>query len=565
MENLYSRLAPALIAIIELLLMGAAAVVIVRPRREKPGGSGSSSFQVVERSFGRLARRRALAVLTVGVGAIGVRTLLIPILGVPEPRWNDEFSYLLAADTFANGRVTNPPHPMWVHFESFHINQQPTYMSKYSPAQGLVLAAGQLLGHPWIGQLLITGAMCSALCWMLQRWLPPRWALFGAILAALRLAVLSYWINAYWSASVVAFGGALVLGAWPRLRSHPSIRMSLILGFGLLVLANSRPYEGLAFAIPIAILMMAWLAGANRPSFGQSVRKVLLPTVAVLVLGALATGYYNYRNTGSPLFMPYEVNRIQYETARYFLWQKPLPEPIYHHAEMRDYYRWEEGEFEQTRTLRGYLLRALDKVAGWWRFYLGPLLTLPFLAMPWVLRDRRVRVPIVLCVATAVAIAVETWMSPHYFAPAAGALYILLVQGIRHLRQWRRRSGDLGLQITRAILLVACAMIVLRVTAAASHTHIEPDWPRGNLERASMLRQLQRMPGMHLVLVRYGPHHDTDREWVWNDASIDASKVVWARDMGRESNVELIQYFRGRKVWFLEADHAKPQLQPYPE
>jgi len=186
---------------------------------------GASWFEYMERRFSSLAHRRTLAVVLSGAIALVLRIALLPILPIPEPAIQDEFSYLLGADTFLHGRLTNPTHPMWVHFESFNIIQKPTYASIYPPVHALFLASGRLLfGHPFWGVWLSLGLMSAAICWMLQGWISPPWAFLGALLCIVRFCTFSFWANSYMVPAASALGGALTLGALPRIRQSPSLR-----------------------------------------------------------------------------------------------------------------------------------------------------------------------------------------------------------------------------------------------------------------------------------------------------------------------------------------------------
>ena len=69
------------------------------------------------------------------------------VFGLPDlnqVRIHDEHGYLLQADTFASGRMSNPApqHPEF--FESPYILVSPTYQAKYPPAQAAFLARMRL-------------------------------------------------------------------------------------------------------------------------------------------------------------------------------------------------------------------------------------------------------------------------------------------------------------------------------------------------------------------------------------------------------------------------------------
>lgn len=498
---------------------------------------------------------------------------------VPLPFLPDEFSHLFLAETLFAGKLSNPSHPLWIHFETLHIFHTPTYSSMYFPGMAIFLLAGKLFfGHPFAGVVLGSGLFAVALLWMLQAFYSYRWAFYGTVIAAMQLSVFSYWANSYWGGFVAAFAGALLCGAVKRLSAKPNWVLGAIYGFSLLILANTRPLEGLVLACSTSIwLLWGYWRGTFRIQWQIQWRRVAAATLAAVVIlsmGAAAMAQYFKAVTGSPTTIPYVVNQKLYGWPMTAAWMTPEPKQ-FRYAEMQNYWTWERREHIQVESIGNLLYFAPLKLARLWIFFMGWLLLPALIGLVAGWKSPKIRALLLWSILPAIAVIGEQSSYSHYLAPATAPIFALLVQGSRRLSFWRFRGQSSGNQIVSWVPAAILSGALLSSAAPTAHfpRELESSWKKlccraefGH-PRQAVLRQLEEIPGKHLVFVKYNRNPWNTLEWVYNPPAIDSARIVLARDSSREKNLELVTYYRGkgeaRKVWIVEPDANPIRLYAY--
>ena len=475
-----------------------------------------------------------LALAVPVLAAVALIAILVQMYGIPEPFVHDEFAYLLGADTFLEGRITNPMPPLSEFFESFHVSMRPTYHSKYPPGQSCFLALGTWgFGKPIFGVWLSYILSVLAVTWGLFAVMPPSWAALGGIFSVLNTLMLTKWAFSYWGGSVAMLGGALFLGGLLRVISSPRVPTALVMGLGLVIMSFTRPLEGLLTAVICLVPYLVFCIGRIRLDYDdRGYRRILI--VLVITGGIVLVGnlFYNRALTGSFFTFPHSHWKPSVST----------------HLLIQQY----------TGSAK---LSTEFKIQRLFSEFIGPILWV-FLGVVLVkCRNLKYWVGLmaILGVTGYSVCTGKAW--PHYVAPVVPIVMGLLAKGGQLLFQWRIGANRVGPIILCMVVLIFIWQESLSLSEQAPTTiDFKGAVKRGIYFKGTIEDVVSAQPGKHLIMVHYLEGHDPNWEYVYNRADIPSAEIIWARKMDSESNRELFKTYSGRQIWYLELGRMPKRL-----
>lgn len=503
------------------------------------------------RLVGTRARLRHIAVL----GCILLGMLLawigMQFQGTPEPSLPIEHVNLLAAETFASGRLSNPAHPAGFFLQTYLTLQSPTYAAAVPPGPGLLLASGVVLGDPLYALWISAGLFAGVSTWMLLGFTSLRWAVLGGMLTALWFGTLTFWGQSFATPIATGIGAALIWGATRRYAANPHWKHATLagLGMGWLWLCNPMAFF-FTLPVPLFLLGRAWCRHWNPRHFGF---------LSIGLVGAFAfQASYNQSITGSAWTNPVALYEQHYNVHPKFIWELPKIHPHY------DFWRMEQYDIKVHEIASrlnvpagGVWLGRLEEIG---LFYIG----LPgaiLLASGLMLgASRWARVAAMAAGLSLLPVILVPPITTGMTAPLAPVAIILIVWSAR--RVWTQRTIN-KLDCGRLTWIFAASFFVVTWYRGFGFT-IPAEVTQHRAHQTSVLKHLHESAGPDLVVVKYAIEAEPHVEYVYNGGDVDAQDIVWARWHETADMTPLFEHFKNRTCWMLTViPGAEPELRPF--
>ncbi len=467
--------------------------------------------------------------------------ILVLFLYQPFPIIFDEFAYLFMAETFASGRVCNPPYPNSIFFETFQLIQEPCLIGKFLPLNGLVLSLGLIFNlNPLTGMILVHALACVALHWMVERWFDLKIANWVSILFVLHPNIRMEWVLSYWGGLVPMLGSFLVFGSILKTQSKQFIFFIL----GALILLASRPFEG---SVILAVLFFFLL-------FYKIIQQKFSKLVSIyLIIGLIFTlllGAYNHATTGKFYQLPYLVYEQSYAIARPFILQKPIEQISYNHQNMETFYRNEfQATTRRTSNFSNYLDFSFKKLGSYLTFYL----TAAFFIFLFFLRKSifsckgKLLVSLIFPIYFLGIFPVQ-FATLHYSAPFAGLIFLFLGFGFKGLTEAKLKKPLRNF----LVVIFVCCFTAEQFYYIRRNLNIRSHGTTAHINQ--QLAKLSTNQQEDLVFFKYGKRYNPALDSVYNSPNLDSQDVIRARYISPNKNQQLINYYPARKVWILEID-----------
>lgn len=453
---------------------------------------------------------------------------------------------------------------------------------------------------------------------MLQAWVPRQWALHFSVISALALGTAGYWAQSYWGGMLPAAGAALLFGGMRRILQRPRTSAAALFAAGVVILANCRPYEGFLASLPAGFILLRWLVRDRRIPLRDRFARFVAPVAAVLAIGVAWTALHNRAVTGSARQLPYALHQRQYFRQGVFLFSSiRAPERPAHPRIDLLIHRWTHTPLQGLSVFREAGLNVMTRLPRTLsaafgapptrgRTFLGVAVWIPVLllapirssgllllvavvslagelamwraaiAYPVLIgfgilalfvaalvatrkRNRSMRFVAATVGTVVLGNAIVWWWFPHYIAPVVPLVIAAAAMAVHRLARVAPDVRPQRLAVNTLVLIV----VQLAALAAAAARPPEFARPDGQPTYVDVRRNLLDRGGRHLVFVRYGPDYPGFRgDWVYNEADIRSSAVVFAHDLGSKTNGTLVGAFPDRTRWLLEVSEEAVLLAP---